>query len=156
MEGYGAYIPGFAEFGAATINISVVLSPLNFASAMTAKAVMACANFSGDRSDEMRVKWSLFLAAEHLMCVWCYGPPAGQYTWEPRLFQAPCSTTPIESLVLGMQSYLQCSTSTFHGTCPNANFEEIQTSNTHKSIMITEYLPVRSFILPIWDGWAGG
>ena len=44
----------------------------------------------------------------------------------------------------------QCSTSTFHGTCLNAHFEEIRSSNTHNSFMITEFLPVWSMILSIW------
>ena len=50
----------------------------------------------------------------------------------------------------------QCSTSTFHATCPNAHIEEIRKSNTHNSFMITELLPIRSMILPISGGRMGG
>ena len=50
---------------------------------------------------------------------------------------------------------LQCSTSTFHDTRPNAHFEEIQTSNIQFLYNNRIFLPVWSMILPVWDGWLG-
>ena len=44
----------------------------------------------------------------------------------------------------------------FHGLGPNAHFEEIRTSNTHNSFMVTEFLPLWSMILPVWDWGTGG
>ena len=52
----------------------------------------------------------------------------------------------------------QYSTLTFHGTRPNSNFEEMWTSNTHSSYMITEFCtrPKHDFTPLGWvDGWLG-
>ena len=46
----------------------------------------------------------------------------------------------------------------FHGTCQNAHFEKIRTSNTHNSYLMTEYftLPKHNFThLGRVDGWLG-